>query len=708
MAFFSNLRISHRVLLLAILAFAGIITIAAIFLAQRQVEAGYRTTAERLTQSQIEVAQMSAGVRDTLLWEQYFLLHKDMAATEKFQAAITGVRAGLEGLKASAGTELVGQLDQLGSGLVTYEAAFATLVADNQNLGLDQNNGLEGAMRSAVHSIEERLQSVEQIDIRASMLMMRRHEKDFILRRDPSYLEKHSAEAEVFTALVKQAFRPGAQRSRVMDALEVYRTAFKLYAEGSLKEATSEQSVSTAYQALEPQVAAVSTAYETQRAATLAENARVAERNLMIAAGLVAAAMAALAAGVWLIGRSITRPVVAMTGAMRELADGRTDIDIPSLNCRNEFGAMAGALDTFRQAAIANRRLEEEAAEARANAEGERLRLQREAEADARERLMQATEGIAEGLRRLAAGDLAFELTEPFAPDFEALRSDLNQTVARLADVMASIAQASNSIQGGSHEIAGSADDLSRRTEQQAASLEETAAALEEITANVANSSKRSQEAHHLASDANSAAVHTRALVGNALEAMRRIEGSSEKISGIIGVIDEIAFQTNLLALNAGVEAARAGEAGRGFAVVAQEVRALAGRSADAAREIKQLIHVSGQEVKDGVRSVRETGDALSGIGTRVEAINGQVEAIALSAREQSVGLAEINSAVNLLDQGTQQNAAMVEENNAASALLMEEAQRLRELVGMFKIEAEGASTSARSNGNPSRHVRAA
>jgi methyl-accepting chemotaxis protein len=688
LAFFSNLRISHRVLLLAVLAFAGIITIAGIFLAQRQVEAGYRAAADVLTRNQIEVARMSAGVRDTLLWEQYFLIHKDIAATEKFQAAIADVRLGLEGLAGTAGSDLAGPLDAFSTSLTAYESAFATLVADNRNLGLDQNSGLEGAMRSAVHSIEERLQSVEQADIRASMLMMRRHEKDFILRRDASYLDKHSAEAGTFTAFVKQAFRPGAQRSRVMDALEVYRTAFKLYAEGSLKEAASEQAVSNAYRALEPQVAAVSNAYETQRAATLAENARVAERNLTIAAGLVIAVMAALAAGVWLIGRSITRPVVAMTGAMRELADGETAIVIPSLDCRNEFGAMAGALDTFRQAAIANRRLEEEAAAARANAEGERLRLQRQAEADARERLMQATGGLAEGLRRLAAGDLAFELNEPFAPDFEALRNDLNGTVARLADVMASIAQASHSIQGGSQEIAGSADDLSRRTEQQAASLEETAAALEQITANVANSSRRSQEAHGIAGDANSAAGHTRDLVADALQAMQRIETSSAKISGIIGVIDEIAFQTNLLALNAGVEAARAGEAGRGFAVVAQEVRALAGRSADAAREIKELIRVSGAEVKDGVRSVHETGEALTGIGSRVEAINTQIEAIAISAREQSVGLNEINTAVNLLDQGTQQNAAMVEENNAASALLMNEAARLRELVDMFTLPA--------------------
>lgn len=686
MALFSHLRISHRVLLLAVMALVGIVAISAIFLGQRQIEASYRATADALTERQAEVSNISASVSDSLLWEQYFLLNKDIAAVEKFQTAIAGVHVRLDGLGSSASGELTANLDRLGVGLAAYEAAFATLVKDNQDLGLDQNNGLEGAMRSAVHSIEDRLQSVEDAAIRASMLMMRRHEKDFILRRDADYLEKHAAEAEIFTALVKQAFRPGAQRSRVMDALEVYRTAFRLYAGGSLKEAKSQAEVSEAYRALEPQVAAVRAAYETQQAETLAENELVAERNLIIVAALLLGAIATLIAGVWLVGRSITGPVVAMTGAMRRLAGGQTDIAIPALNCRNEFGAMAEALDTFREAAIANRRLEQEAATARANAEDERKRMHENAEAEARRILQQATRGLAAGLQRLAEGDLSFTLSEPFAPDFEALRSDLNQTVARLADVMTEIAHASGSIEGGSREIAGSADDLSRRTEQQAASLEETAAALDEITANVGNSSRRSQEAHGLASDANKAAEHTRGLVANALDAMQRIEGSSARISGIIGVIDEIAFQTNLLALNAGVEAARAGDAGRGFAVVAQEVRALASRSADAAREIKQLIQISADEVKDGVRSVRDTGEALTGISSHIEAINAQVEAIAVSAREQAVGLGEINSAVNLLDQGTQQNAAMVEENNAASALLMTEAQRLRELVGMFRL----------------------
>lgn len=696
MAFFSNLRISHRVFLLAVLALVGIVAISAIFLGQRQVEAGYRATADALTEKQAAVASMSASVRDSLLWEQSFLLHKDMTAVEKFQKAVGEVRIGLDGLKASATGELVGQTENLAEGLKIYEEAFAALVADNQNLGLDQDSGLEGAMRSAVHSIEQRLEAVEEPAIRASMLMLRRHEKDFILRGNAAYLEKHTAEAETFTALVKQAFRPGAQRSRVMDALEVYRTAFRLYVEGSLKQIESARNVSAAYQVMEPQVEAVRAAYDVQRTAALTENSRIAARNLMIVAALLFGAVATLVAAVWLVGRSITRPVAAMTYAMRKLAGGETDIAIPSLNARNEFGAMAQALDTFRQAAIANRRLEQEAEQARNRAEIERRRIQEHAEAEARDMLQQATQGLAAGLRRLAGGDLSFTLSEPFAPDFEALRSDLNQTVARLADVMAEIAHASGSIEGGSREIAGSADDLSRRTEQQAASLEQTAAALDEITANVGNSSRRSQEAHGLAGDANKAAEHTRVLVENALDAMRRIEGSSSRISGIIGVIDEIAFQTNLLALNAGVEAARAGEAGRGFAVVAQEVRALASRSADAAREIKQLIQVSTDEVKDGVRSVRDTGEALTGISAHIASINVQVEAIAVSAREQSVGLGEINSAVNLLDQGTQQNAAMVEENNAASALLMTEAQRLRELVGMFTLRAEKTSREDR------------
>jgi methyl-accepting chemotaxis protein len=212
----------------------------------------------------------------------------------------------------------------------------------------------------------------------------------------------------------------------------------------------------------------------------------------------------------------------------------------------------------------------------------------------------------------------------------------------------------------------------------------------------VRNSSQRTEEARSVAVLANQNAARSAGVVSQAVEAMRRIEDSSQQISNIIGVIDEIAFQTNLLALNAGVEAARAGEAGKGFAVVAQEVRELAQRSAQAAKEIKALITASGAQVSSGVALVGETGTALKAIGDYVVQINTLMEAIAGSAREQSTGLAEVNSAVNQMDQTTQQNAAMVEQSTAASAALAQEATRLRSLVDQFKLS--GQSVSAPSN----------
>jgi methyl-accepting chemotaxis protein len=313
----------------------------------------------------------------------------------------------------------------------------------------------------------------------------------------------------------------------------------------------------------------------------------------------------------------------------------------------------------------------------RAAAERDRVRA---------EAMAQATQGLADGLKHLATGDLTFQLSQPFAEDFESLRADFNRAIEQLRATLNTVAEAGASIDSGAREVSQSADDLSKRTEQQAASLEETAAALDQITANVSNSSKRAEEARAIAIQANESARHSGEVVASAVDAMGKIEQSSNQISSIIGVIDDIAFQTNLLALNAGVEAARAGEAGKGFAVVAQEVRELAQRSAKAAKEIKDLIRNSSIEVESGVKLVSDTGEALKTIETYIVTINQHMDAIATSAREQSVWLSEVNTAVNQMDQVTQQNAAMVEEANAAGATLANEAGRLRTLIAGFQL----------------------
>ncbi|MCO5730350.1 PAS domain-containing methyl-accepting chemotaxis protein [Rhizobium sp. SSA_523] len=312
---------------------------------------------------------------------------------------------------------------------------------------------------------------------------------------------------------------------------------------------------------------------------------------------------------------------------------------------------------------------------------------------------VRAVEQIGEGLLSLAKGNMNCSIQTAFAPDFETLRESFNATVAQLGETLGSVARSTEEIDTGTQEISRSAQDLSKRTEQQAASLEQTAAALDEITANVTTSSQRADEARTAASTANDNAVRSAKVVADAVDAMARIEASSGQISNIIGVIDEIAFQTNLLALNAGVEAARAGEAGKGFAVVAQEVRELAQRSAAAAKEIKGLIQNSSREVETGVRLVSETGHALRTIESNIAAVNERIEAIASAAKEQSIALGEVNSAVNQMDQMTQQNAAMVEESTAASSSLASETAGLRAVLSHFTLQGRGPDGAARRGG---------
>ena len=301
-----------------------------------------------------------------------------------------------------------------------------------------------------------------------------------------------------------------------------------------------------------------------------------------------------------------------------------------------------------------------------------------------------ATSELGTILAAIAEGDLTKRISTDYQGRFGELKDNANQTAERLGEIVGQIQTATGEVSNAASEISTGTEDLSNRTEQAASNLEETAASTEEMAATVKQNADNAKNASELAGGADLAAKTGGEVVGQAVEAMAGIDQSAQKITDIIGVIDEIAFQTNLLALNASVEAARAGEAGKGFAVVAQEVRQLAQRSAQAASDIKTLIQDSNGQVKQGVELVNRAGETLSEIVASIGKVAGIVNEISSASQEQAIGVQEINGSVSSMDEMTQQNSALVEQSSAAARTLNDQATKLAELTDFFKIGGAG------------------
>ncbi len=390
-----------------------------------------------------------------------------------------------------------------------------------------------------------------------------------------------------------------------------------------------------------------------------------ADRYNQIAQMLIAFVLVA-AAGVMLLFRHrLTLPLARLTDAMQDMARGNIDRDIPGEYLTDEVGDIGRALAAIKDSVA------------------ERSRVEAEGQMDVQRQVVGA---LGDGLAALKAGRLTASIDRAFPGEYESLRNDFNDALATMADLMRQVTNAAHAVRNGASEISAAASDLASRTESQAASLEESSAAVRELTQSASSTAQTADEASRLAREAQNSASTSGDVMTRTVEAMNQIAGSSRRMEEIVSLIEGIAFQTNLLALNAGVEAARAGDAGKGFAVVANEVRALAQRSTDAAKDITGIIQSSGRDVVQGVTMINQTQSALVQIVSSTQELSEMIDHIAVSSREQSAAIMQVDAVVADMDRSTQQNAALVEQSTAAARSLSSEAQSMGTLVERFDL----------------------
>jgi methyl-accepting chemotaxis protein len=693
----SRIRLTHKIAAIGATGVLGVIIVGGIYLFGATKQDRYTQVAERAQGTLALANQLFVSMLESRRAEKDFLLRSDMKYVERHRALDKEIQADIDTLRQRTGaaglTDLTQKIDAVGAGFKTYSTHFAAVADAKVRLGLKESVGLEGALRDSVHAIETKLNELKEPRLMVTMLMMRRHEKDFMLRRDPKYGGDMKKRASEFIAGLETLNAPPAVKEELKQLLATYQRDFFAWMDEALKLANEQKLTSDSYAAIEPQIdAMLATVKETYSKADAANQVSRADTKLQmqIAVGLIAIIVCAFA--FW-IGRMISRPITALTRVMGELAHGHNEVEINGTERSDEIGQMARAVLVFRDAALEKLRLEGQTAEQRRQTEEERRRSEA-AQKRAAEEQARVVESLGEGLKSLSDGDLTYRLPE-FPETYRQIRDDFNSAISGLYETVEAIATATREVASTAAEISTSTTDLSQRTEEQAASLEETSASMEQLSATVKKNAENAQQANSFTAGTREVADRGGAVVAQTVSAMAEIADSSRKISDIISVIDEIARQTNLLALNAAVEAARAGEAGRGFAVVASEVRSLAQRSSQAAKDIKDLITNSSGQVQQGVELVNKAGSALTEIVDSIKKVAEIVSEIASASAEQSTGIDQVNTALTQMDQATQQNSALVEQNAAAAKALEQQSQGMEQRVAFFRVDDARANAAS-------------
>mgnify|MGYP000126325187 CR=1 FL=1 len=635
--------------------------------------------------------------------EKDFLLRLDDKYVQRHAGTMTRLFAVLEEVRTRLGQidgleTAAAEVDALSKSITAYEDQFAAVVATHQRLGMDEKSGLQGQLRDAVRTVETALKEINQPELQVKMLMMRRHEKDFIMRHNTKYLDRLNARVAEFREFPDALFRDAKQHKEIDGLLTTYQETFARF----VQETMNEQEIRGTLSARFADAAPILTSIHNQAVARLDEiqtNAAAAseqlQRNSKIG-GWVGMALFVIVAIA--VAMSISRPLGRVNSALKEMMEG--DFSRKLSNSRiTEIAAITSAVQDFRRDEEQKARLTEEISVViNACAEGDfskRIDVENDegAFADMGRGVNEIGEAAEKGLGdvltildALSCSDLTKHMPEGQKGVFADISTAIDGLTDNLNGMVQQLSSSSDILKNTASEISAAVDDASRRGENSAASLEETAGAVQTLYETVRGTAEGAQLAEGYVGEAQKWTKSTAAVAEQTVGAIKRIEASSGAIAKITGLIEDVAFQTNLLALNAGVEAARAGEAGRGFAVVASEVGALAQRSAGAVKEINELIRASEKDVADGVKLVTETGEALTTIQESVERVVEKVNDIAETTVEQSNNLSEVNTAVTVLDQDSQKSAAMLEQTAASGQMLRDEASNLVQIVSGFKL----------------------
>jgi methyl-accepting chemotaxis protein len=651
MPFGIRVRITHKIAAIGAIGFGGLALVGGIYLTGDATQERYRLMAADAVAISDRVDRLGRDLLESRRAEKDFLLRNDEKYAQRHADLAKSVETNFDALGRQVRAPALADLDKtiaaIRAGYATYRRHFNATVDVKRKLGLTEQLGLEGALRKSVHEIETALSKFDEPRLAVAMLMMRRHEKDFMLRRTPKYGDDMKKRADEFTAGLAVSAIPQAARDDMKGKLANYQRDFFEWMAAAQVFGNEQKQMSDTYAAIEPMIAAVQTSVEKVRGESEAayEAARGGTRlQMQIAVALVSLCVALLA---FLIGRAVAKPLSAMTGAMRRLADGDFAIVLPGLGRRDEIGDMAGAVETFK------------------------LKAAEKAQAEAEQK---------ESAARVAAAARTAEMHK-LADEFQTAVGSIVGTVSSASRQLEAAAATLTQTAETTQQLSGA---VAAASEQASSNVQSVASASEELASSVSEIGRQVQESSRIAAQAVMQAEKTDARIGELSQAGRRI-------GDVVKLITAIAEQTNLLALNATIEAARAGEAGRGFAVVASEVKALATQTGKATEEIGTQIARMQDATQESVAAIQEIGTTIgrvseitSGIAAAVEEQGAATQEIARNVQQAAKGTAEVASNITIVNRGAGETGSASAQVLSSARSLLSDSNHLRLEVDKF------------------------